>query len=145
MTFLWIAALCVLRFSIVSGQGYKLNALEDNAKEQARLSQQAPNPAAMTGQSLLRGGNNQPEGTMAPGTNMFVQAHQGWIPKLPQKKWGDRSTENLEAAESLTGKGFMSLPDNMQGNSGLQTPGGNPMTRFTLSNDPSKMKFPLRL
>ena len=131
----------------VAGQGYKLNALEDNAREQAKLSRQAPNPAVMTGLSLLRGGNggnNAPSpGAMAPGTNMFMQAHQAWMPKVP-KRDASGLPENL-GAESLTGKNFLTMADNMQGGSGLQTPNGNQMMQPSAPNDPSKMKFPLRL
>jgi hypothetical protein len=129
----------------VSGQGYKLDAMKDNDDEQNRLMAASAKAQRMSGPSLLRGGQNGVAVGMAPGTNMFAQAHQDWVPKPPSRD-ASGLPENT-SAEGLSGKAFMALPDKMMNSAGgLPTPGSPASVGSAMmSNDPSKMKFPLRL
>ena len=62
--------------------------------------------------SLLRGSQNNINShasSFAPGTKMFEEAHQSWLPKMPRRD-ASGLPENT-AAEQMSGSSFMSQPD----------------------------------
>jgi hypothetical protein len=77
------------------------------------ISQQPPNNL----NQLLRGSQqqiNSHAGSFAPGTKMFEEAHQAWLPKIPQRD--SSGLPESTAAEQMSGASFMSQPDQIANN-----------------------------